>query len=938
MKKVFFLLLFICGITFASLNIDWNPPEVSEKPFFIFSSNIVVDGNITKEEWSKTVCFPLRSKFHILREVRKWNGYIDAGMEFYSAWDEKGLYFAAIVSDNEVINDKPVQQAYEQDCIEIFVDGRVKNFMKAPYSKGCYQIFVIPPVNGKEPVAEVFGSNRIDNLLVAGNKTKYGYNIEIFIPWSNFPEIKKPLPGTNIAIQMMLDDYDKNDKESIQPVSFSFFRKKNLFRSPQNFIKCVLAEKNEFQPAVSIECLSHIVGNSIPVAIEIPSMYGKIDSVKISVETETGKIFKSKKIKEIKYSQPWHNALRFETVFNLDTVKDELSVVSATITMNGKTYTTKKPVIYLGYITGEIINKIRQANLKKLSESDPFKALAYLGVGSSYEKIKRAIETDDGEKLKFAVRESAARIEVLEGKQVKSMDELLNLLNLTKNSDSQSIVEYPSTDTAGITFYWGSIPLVTVNVKKFPDQETAKQAARAKITGFIDLLEDKNPAGPVVIGGLPARASSYAYSMHYFYIKNFDPEKYLCVVVPGTRSIYVIENGKIDYVDVEAIVISDDAGKKTKEIVEQYVSSLKKKLEILPVEQAMKKNSFLLVAGQNIPESLSNFKSYRVKIVKHSIIRIPYKNMLISVSHPSRWVAEEAAKLVIKNVPVSVEDIDRIRKTLVNDFAFSLKSSEKVKSQGFIYCGDLHAHSTSSDGNLSPVGMVLESMYCFMDFFALTDHNTIDGAMKVSKILSEYGFDYTFLVGEEITTKNFHFNAYPLEKVIPWDLPAEQIIQLAHQQQAIIQWNHPGWTNSEWEMSRIDSPLTDTGLDAWEHIPFHYYDWKKQDISPALIGSTDTHDGTFSKPERTIIYSNKISAKDIVDAIKEKRCLIFSPSAESDVMYGETNIIGEAWDILVEGQQLKKQKQETIKKMLKNADLPGILLHSGSTGRTDGKN
>ncbi|MCM8764056.1 MAG: hypothetical protein NC830_01645, partial [Candidatus Omnitrophica bacterium] len=114
-------------------------------------------------------------------------------------------------------------------------------------------------------------------------------------------------------------------------------------------------------------------------------------------------------------------------------------------------------------------------------------------------------------------------------------------------------------------------------------------------------------------------------------------------------------------------------------------------------------------------------------------------------------------------------------------------------------------------------------------------------------------------------------------------------------------------------------------LDAWEHIPAHYYQWKKQGILPALAGTTDSHDGTFSNSERTAIISSDLSEKSIVEAIKNKKSILVSPYSGSDFMYGENDVISEAWDFLFEAQELKSAKKDYIKNLLKEADLVGLL-------------
>ncbi len=932
MKKIPIFLLLFENIVFSAINVDWTLPSLETEPTVISYSSITVDGNITPEEWKQTVCFPVRSTYHIAQSKNHiWKGPEDAGAEFYWAWNESGIFFAAIVADNEVINNMPDNLAYQQDCIELFIDGRRNLFMQMPYTKGCYHILIKPPVNGKQPSATVLSVAQIKGIRCAGKTATQTYSIELFIPWSAFPEIRQPFEGSDIAVQFMLDDYDRIDRDSVQPFSMSYLGRKELYRNPEKFVRCVLSRQAgpESGPHVSIEIQSVILEKkTVPVAIETGSMtYDDIESVKVNIESKDGKILSGKTAKITRYSDCWKNAIRAQTNLDLKKINEDRFLVSAILKdKQGDTTIVRKPVFFAGNLMAEILSEIQKADIRNLSQKEPFRAAAFLGTASCYEKIKRTIELNDTKRLQFSVRETAARFDVLNKKILKKTDTLIDLLALSAEPEAQVVVEYPSNDTAVVTFYWASIPLVSVNVKKFRDPTQVQIAAREKIPGFVDLLEDKNPAGPVVIAGLPARASSWSYSMFYFNIKSFDPEKQMLVVVPEKRILYVIDNEKVDNTEVDAIVVSEDASENTKNLVRKYAGSLKKKLQFLGIDDAMKTPVFLFACGKNnLPELFPGFRAYRVRIVKQAIIRIPFKDMLVSVSHPSRWVAEKAAGLVIRGNPVLESDVDGIRKILVKEFAFSMKSSENVRSEGFVFCGDLHAHSNFSDGYLSPVGITLESMYCFMDFFALTDHNTIDGALIVSNLLSKNSFSYTFIVGQEITTGDFHMNGYPLKKVISWNTTADVIIKDVHSQNAVIQWNHPGWTNSEWELTRIDSGLSGLDVDAWEHIPSNYYEWKKKAELPALIGSTDSHDGTFSNPERTIIFSTKLSEKGIVNAIKNHNTVLISPSKGSDFLYGESTTIADVWDIISQGYEMKKVKENQIRKMLRNADVVRLL-------------
>ncbi|MGC8805235.1 MAG: sugar-binding protein, partial [Candidatus Ratteibacteria bacterium] len=598
MKKII-LFLVLAGVCFAAVSVDWSVPAITDTPSVIPFSNITVDGVLHDYEWASGFCLPIRSKYHISNSKRQWAGPEDAGMEFYTAWNEKGLFFGAIVADNEVINDRPPELAYQQDCIEIFVDGRTSSFMKSPYTKGCYQILVKPPLKNQMPVIEVLGRYKISGMQIAGVRTKTGYSIELFIPWSAFPEIQKAGPDIHIGIQAMLDDYDSQDLDKVQPLSLSYLGKKELYRSPQNFIHCVCKQKTG--SVFSIECSPLIFENqSIQVAVESFSMVGDIDSIKIRIENSQGKILAEKKPKLIKYKDPWTKAIRAVASFNAEKVQEDVFLISAVAGKEKTEYTSKKTVVYLGNIAGEILSKIKKADIQKLSQSDPFRAHEYLAVGSCYERIKYAVELFDIEKLKYAVREIAARIDILNKKGLKKTNSLLDLLVLAGNPESQVVVEYVSPEIANATFYWGSIPLVSVNVKKFADQNLAKDAAREKTVGFVDLLEDVNPAGPVVIAGLPSRASSWSYMFFYFNIEKFDPEKHILVVIPQTKTTYVVDIGKIDYVDVDAVTILDHANEKVRIMVEKYASG--KKVSVCTMDQAMKKNAIIIATGKDIPQ------------------------------------------------------------------------------------------------------------------------------------------------------------------------------------------------------------------------------------------------------------------------------------------------------------------------------------------------
>ena len=63
--------------------------------------------------------------------------------------------------------------------------------------------------------------------------------------------------------------------------------------------------------------------------------------------------------------------------------------------------------------------------------------------------------------------------------------------------------------------------------------------------------------------------------------------------------------------------------------------------------------------------------------------------------------------------------------------------------------GEFHIHTTYSDGMLS-VREILEVLKGNIDWFAITDHDVIDGSVEAFHLAKEYGLKS--LVGIEIST------------------------------------------------------------------------------------------------------------------------------------------------------------------------------------------
>ena len=65
--------------------------------------------------------------------------------------------------------------------------------------------------------------------------------------------------------------------------------------------------------------------------------------------------------------------------------------------------------------------------------------------------------------------------------------------------------------------------------------------------------------------------------------------------------------------------------------------------------------------------------------------------------------------------------------------------------------GDLHMHSTFSDGRTSPFAMVMACLDAGMDFLSVTDHDAQEGSLDAIKKVKKNNIDILVLPGEEIS-------------------------------------------------------------------------------------------------------------------------------------------------------------------------------------------
>ena len=100
---------------------------------------------------------------------------------------------------------------------------------------------------------------------------------------------------------------------------------------------------------------------------------------------------------------------------------------------------------------------------------------------------------------------------------------------------------------------------------------------------------------------------------------------------------------------------------------------------------------------------------------------------------------------------------------------------------------DLHVHTCYSPDSLTSLETVIETAHrCGLDKVAITDHNRLEGALRLREMVPEL-----VIVGEEIRTTEGELLCFFLEEEVPGGLSPEETIIRVRDQGGIVGISHP---------------------------------------------------------------------------------------------------------------------------------------------------
>lgn len=168
---------------------------------------------------------------------------------------------------------------------------------------------------------------------------------------------------------------------------------------------------------------------------------------------------------------------------------------------------------------------------------------------------------------------------------------------------------------------------------------------------------------------------------------------------------------------------------------------------------------------------------------------------------------------------------------------------------------DLHLHTRHSDGEPT-VRQLLDHVaaHTTLDVIAITDHDTIAGALEAREIMHHGKYPFDLVLGEEVSTRDGHLVGLFLRERIPPGLSAAETTAMIHAQGGLAFAPHPFFrarqtAEAAITMVGLGHLLEHLALDAVETInatPFlgranrHAATWNARARASAL-GNSDGH-------------------------------------------------------------------------------------------------
>lgn len=194
-------------------------------------------------------------------------------------------------------------------------------------------------------------------------------------------------------------------------------------------------------------------------------------------------------------------------------------------------------------------------------------------------------------------------------------------------------------------------------------------------------------------------------------------------------------------------------------------------------------------------------------------------------------------------------------------------SPTEQEGEGY-YIGNLHTHTTASDGNANYNQMINEAIKLNFSFIAITDHNIISPTVK---LLCPIDKRILCIIGEEVATLEGHVLAIGINTAIPIQLSVNETITRIHEQGGIAIAVHPG---SEDNRSISFESANNNPFDAIECNPPTNCNVINK---TQRVYNSDAHTVDQVSVRANECWLNNLSWSALKESIKAGDCSLFTP-------------------------------------------------------------
>jgi hypothetical protein len=208
---------------------------------------------------------------------------------------------------------------------------------------------------------------------------------------------------------------------------------------------------------------------------------------------------------------------------------------------------------------------------------------------------------------------------------------------------------------------------------------------------------------------------------------------------------------------------------------------------------------------------------------------------------------------------------------------------------------DFHAHTTYSDGSLSPFGLVRQAERQGLDVIGLTEHNTVWPA-KIARAYSRLAGGPIVVVGEEITTARFHVIGLGLTSTVTAAQPVSGVLADIHAQGGFAIAAHPVhafWpallpVRESFDGAEVFHPIAFSSRPGWQWSDMVTF-YEEADPPLTAIGSSDYHFGSVLGMCRTLVFVEEpANEASVLGALKARRTVVIDHRGH---MFGDPTLV-----------------------------------------------